>query len=222
MEGETNVKMFNPAKEIAHETTLEAVIWHRDAFKQLRTGAIVGVPIEKLTDDELTQNKARALSLIVSAQREMITISRPVIKAREYNRWQKRERAKKQSRIASRQQGKEITDKQKKTPFEEEKNDYNKLLEILDFLVLCEQQIIRADKTKSAADDFVIKISRADGEKLELTENFFDMRDALEDSFEEINELMIRHKIVSGGLEEDEEFTYRENEQEAIRRIVEA
>jgi hypothetical protein len=94
MEGDANVKMFNPAKEIAHETTLEAVIWHRDAFKQLRTGEIKGIGNEKLTDDEITMNKARAMSLIVSAQREMITISRPIIKSREYHRWEKKERAK--------------------------------------------------------------------------------------------------------------------------------
>jgi RNA recognition motif-containing protein len=111
---------------------------------------------------------------------------------------------------------------QRKVTFEAEDNDYNKILEILKFLVICEGKIINAERTKTVADDFVIKVNRGDADKLELTDNFFEMRDALEDSFEEINELMIRHKIVSGGLEEDEEYTYRENEQEAIRRIVEA
>jgi hypothetical protein len=41
-------------------------------------------------------------------------------------------------------------------------------------------------KTKKLDDDFIRKVSRGDCEKLELTDNFFEMRDALEDSFETI------------------------------------
>ena len=34
--------------------------------------------------------------------------------------------------------------------------------------------------------------------------------------------LMLTNKIVSAGIEEDEEATYKEKEEEAVRRVVEA
>ena len=48
------------------------------------------------------------------------------------------------------------------------------------------------------------------------------MLDELENSYEQIYLLMLTNKIVSAGVEEDDEMTYKEKEQEAIRRAVEA
>jgi hypothetical protein len=42
----------------------------------------------------------------------------------------------------------------------------------------------------------------------------------LESSYEQIYLLMLTNKIVSAGIEEDEEMTYKEKEQEAVRRMV--
>jgi len=44
----------------------------------------------------------------------------------------------------------------------------------------------------------------------------------LEESFETIYGLLLKHKIVSNGLDEDEERTNRELEEEMIKRVVEA
>ena len=48
------------------------------------------------------------------------------------------------------------------------------------------------------------------------------MLDDLETTYEKIYLLMLTNKIVSAGIEEDEELSYKELEDEAIRRIAEA
>jgi hypothetical protein len=48
------------------------------------------------------------------------------------------------------------------------------------------------------------------------------MLDDLEQSYEQIYLLMLTNKIVSSGIEEDEELSYKEKEEEAIKRVVEA
>jgi len=44
----------------------------------------------------------------------------------------------------------------------------------------------------------------------------------LENSYEQVYLLMLINKIVSAGLEEDEELTYKQKEEEAVRRTIEA
>jgi hypothetical protein len=97
-------------------------------------------------------------------------------------------------------------------------------MEWLEFLRHCEQAIIIADKTKSVDDDFIVtKVDNNSGEeKNELTRNFYDMLEDLESSYEQIYLLMLTNKIVSAGIEEDEELSYKEKEEEFINRIVNA
>lgn len=202
------VKTFNPGKEIAKEIILEVLIRHRDCLKQARTGELVGVPIEKLKDNIRKLNQVRALNLIISAQKEMITISRPIIYSRSIYKWKKKYKEEQE---------------QKEHPFEKEDNDYNKLMYWKNFLKHCEESILIAEKTATLEDDFMITKVNADGEEVnELTKNFYEMMDDLESSYEQIYLLMLTNKIVSAGIEEDEELTYKEKEQEAIRRLVEA
>lgn len=201
------VKTFNPAKEISKEITLDILIRHRDALKQARTGELVGIPMDKIDDNSRKLNQVRALNLIVAAQREMITISRPIIWFRSTQKWKKKYKEEKE---------------QEENPFEKEQNDYNKLMEWLGFLRECENAILVAERTKSKDDDFMIVRQKTDGDVNELTQNFYDMVDDLESSYEQIYLLMLTNKIVSAGIEEDEEMTYKEKEQEAIRRVVEA
>ena len=75
---------------------------------------------------------------------------------------------------------------------------------------------------KRIDDDFLVQKQTQDGEVFELTKNFYDMVEDLEGSYEQIYLLMLTNKIVSAGIEEDEEMTYKEKEKEAIRRVVEA
>lgn len=204
-----DLKVFNPNKEISKEITLEILIRHRDALKQARTGELVGISIENIKDNDRKMNQARALNLVISSQREMITVSRPIIYFASLQKWRKKNKT---------------DEDMEKNPFENEINDYNKLIEWKEFLKSCEQAILIADKTKSFDDDFIVtKVDNNSGEeKWELTNNFYDMLEDLESSYEQIYLLMLINKIVSAGIEEDEELSYKEKEEEMIRRVVEA
>lgn len=202
-----DLKVFNPQKEVSREITLEVLVRHRDALKQARTGEVLGIDKEKISDNERRFNQVKALNLIISAQREMITISRPIIFFRSQNSWKKNYKTEQE---------------QKEHPFDKFICDYNSLLEHLEFLKFCSSMIIQADRTEDKKDDFLMSRQTEDGEIFELTENFYDMLDELETTYEKIYLLMLTNKIVSAGIEEDEELTYKEQENEAIRRVVEA
>jgi len=203
-----DLKVFNPNKEISKEITLEILIRHRDALKQGRTGELVGVSMEKISDNDRKMHQARALNLIIAAQREMITTSRPIIFFASMQKWKKKYKEEKE---------------QEEHPFEKESHDYSKMMEWLDFLRQCEGVLIAADKTKSIDDNFMITVTKNNSaeEVNELTRNFYDMLEDLENSYEQIYLLMLTNKIVSAGIEEDEELTYKEKEEEFINRIVE-
>ena len=202
-----DIKVFNPNKEISKEITLEVLIRHRDSFKQARTGEIVGVPMDKIDDNTRKLSQVRALNLIISAQKEMITISRPIIHFGSLKKWEKKYKK---------------DEEREKNPFDKEDNDYNRLMGWLNFLKNCEKAILEAERTKSLDDDFMVARQKQEGIFNELTENFYEMLDDLESSYEQIYLLMLTNKIVSSGIEEDEELSYKEKEQEAIRRLVEA
>lgn len=202
-----DLKVFNPNKEISIEITLEILIRHRDALKQARTGELKGVSIDKLSDNERKLNQVKALSLIISAQREMITASRPIIYFRSTKKWERQNRD---------------IEEDKKIPFEKDENDYNKMLEWLEFLKKCEEDLLKAEKTRRLDDDFLVKKSTAEGEVYELTTNFREMLEDLEHSYEQIYLLMLINKIVSAGIEEDEYQTHQELAEEARRRIIDS
>jgi len=202
-----DIKVFNPNKEISKEITLEILIRHRDALKQARTGELPGIPMDKIKDNDRKINQVRALNLIIAAQREMITTSRPIIWFRSMKKWEK--------------QYKEDEERDN-NPFSEYKSDYKDLMEWLDILRECENAILNAEKSKTKDDDFMIVRQKTEGDFNELTPNFYEMLEDLESTYEQIYLLMLTNKIVSAGIEEDEEMSYKEKEAEAIRRVVEA
>jgi len=204
-----DIKIFNPNKEISKEITLEILIRHRDALKQARTGELLGIPMDKIKDNDRKMYQARALNLIIAAQREMVTVSRPIVFFTSTQKWKKKNRK---------------DEDKDKNPFEKEENDYKSLMTWLNFLRLCEKAIIIADKTRSLDDDFMVtKVNGNSGEeKNELTENFYEMLEDLEGSYEQIYLLMLKNKIVSAGIEEDDEMTYKEKEAEMVKRVEEA
>ena len=57
---------------------------------------------------------------------------------------------------------------------------------------------------------------------MELTNNFFEMLDELENSYEKIYLLMLTNKIVSAGIEEDEELSYKDIEDEGKKRVLDS
>lgn len=203
-----DIKVFNPNKEISKEITLEILIRHRDALKQARTGELPNTPMNDIRDNDRKMNQARALNLIISAQREMITASRPIIFHTSSAKWKKKYKEE---------------EEQTAHPFDKEENDYKKIMNWLEFLRACEKSILNAERSKTLDDDFLVTKTNSLGEEVnELTDNFYEMIEDLESSYEQIYLLMLTNKIVSAGIEEDEEMTYKEKEAEAIRRVVEA
>jgi len=200
-----DLKVFNPSREISREITLEILIRHRDALKQARTGELKDMSVEKMQDNERKMNQVRALNLIIAAQREMITASRPIVFFRSTKKWERSYKTE---------------DEKQDNTFAKQENDYNNLLEWLEFLKSCEEAILEAQNTKRLDDDFLIIKKTRDGDVYELTKNFRDMLDDLEESYEQINLLMLTNKIISSGIEEDEELSYKEKEEEAINRVV--
>tara|TARA_R110002110_G_scaffold70202_2_gene188634 strand:+ start:1698 stop:2318 length:621 start_codon:yes stop_codon:yes gene_type:complete len=206
MADEGDIKVFNPNKEISREITLEILTRHRDAMKQARIGEVSGV--ESIPNPNQRKfNQVRALNLIISSQREMITISRPIIYFRSMQKWRKTHKAE---------------EDQIKFPFEEFECDYLKLKDWLGLLKACQQDILSAERSKSLEDDYMITREGEEGDINELTTNFYEMLDELESAYEQIFLLMLVNKIVSAGIEEDEELSYKDKEKEAIRRVVDA
>lgn len=204
---EQDIKVFNPNKEISIEITLQILIRHRDAMTQARTGEIFENTLDKIKDNQRKFNQVRALNLIISIQKDMIGISRPIINFRSMQKW--RTKYKK-------------TEERDANLFEDFECDYSKLLGFRETLKFFENEIIEADKTKRIDDDFILEKINEDGKYYELTKNFYDMLEELEDSYEQIYLLMLINKIVSAGIEEDEELTYKEKETEMVRRIEDA
>ena len=205
MEHIGEVNTFNPAKDWAREGTLNFLIRHRDASNMARDGYLYG-QIEP-SGEEKPFNKVKGLSKMISVQREMILHSLSTVKIRCLSFWQKKN---------------QTEEDQQKNPFEKEDNDYFKLLFIKKILLEAELDIAEAAKTRRKEIDYVVDYN-ADGKiKHKLTNKYFEMLEGLEGTYEEINLIMLKHKIISAGIEEDEVKTYKEQEQEAIRRIVEA
>jgi len=203
------VSVYNPAKQISDQVTGKTVIMHDAAMKLARTGIPEILNDKPLTSNERVNLRFKGLQEVISLQQSMITnIARPIIRINCLTQWQNKNR----------------NDKEKQdNPFENEENDYNELIGILYFLDGCEQKIITAKKTKKLDDDFIWEKTNHEGEVvLELTSNFFELFKELEESFEAIYGLLLKHKIVSSGLNEDEERTNRELEEEMIKRVVEA
>lgn len=199
------IKVFNPDKDVAREVTLNILIRHRDATHQAREGVIPGQP-EPLTDQRII-NKVRGLYKMISAQREMINISRPIVKHNCFIKWKKSNPEEKD---------------QKEKPFENEDNDYKKLMIIKDILGQAEQDMITAEQTSSTKDDYIKEIMIEGKRRLALTQKYFDTMDGLEGTYEKIDIIMLTHKIISAGIEEDEIQTYKEQEKLAIERVVNA
>jgi len=106
-------------------------------MKQARTGDRIGV--EEQPTNARKMNQVRALNLIISAQREMITVSRPIIY------------------LGVCRSGRNHRNllRMKLQLLWEHKNDYNDMLYLLSILKACELDIIEAERTKMIEDDFV-------------------------------------------------------------------
>lgn len=199
--------VFNPDKDIARDITLDVIVRHRDSMYQAREGYINEQDLKILNDRDLKLNRVRGLYKVIAAQRGMISISRPVVRHNCYIKWNKK-----------------YTNEEDQTanPFEDQKNDYSELIELAEFLTFAELDLSRAETTRSKDDDYLHEKITNEGAIYVLTQKYYDLINDLEDTYEKIYLIMLRNKIVTAGIGEDEVKTYREQEEEAIRRVAEA
>lgn len=207
MEGKNEVQVFNTAKKESDEIVFPIIEGHRYAIRQGRTGELKDTPLEKIDKDQRKLNRVKALHLIISCQKDMIQIARPTVRWNTLKAWEKKYKK---------------DNEREENPFEKADNDYNKLIEIKGFLSFFDSEIMKAEKSTSKEDDFLISGQGDGGMESELTQNFYEMFGELEDTYEEVYIILIKHKIVSAGISEDEEMDYKEKETEAVRRLVEA
>lgn len=210
---EGELKTMQSGKEIDLNTTLPAFIDFRDALRQAKTG-IIPNSIKEFTDNEKRLNQVRGLSLLISAQETLITLARSQIEYRSKQKWLKKNK--------DLDEDKQEQFLEKEIPVENMKYDYSKLMFWNDFLIECRQAILNAEKTTQKEDDFMI-VEQINGEEIaRLTDNFWDMLKDLQTSFSEIHLLMMINKVISSGVEQDEELTYQEQEKLFIERVREA
>ena len=203
VENAGEVKLFNTAKQESEHIVFPIIESHKFASSQARTGELRETPIEKINKNERKLNRVKALHLIISSQKDMIQIARPTVRYKSLKDWEKKFK------------GEERED----TPFEKVDNDYNKLMKIRKLLDFFDSEIMKAEKSATKDDDFLIEIHGEEEVGLELTQNFYEMFNELEDTYEDVYLVLIKHKIVSAGISEDEELTYKEQEQAFIERM---
>jgi len=209
MENSGELNLWNPDKQISEQITLRNLIIHNNAMRLSRTG--VGELDSEKPNNLNDRNTLRfkGLNDVISAQQILVGNALPIVESNDRNNWNKKNKE----------------DEQKEeNKFEEENNDFNELNAIMDFLDGCEQKIITAARTKSLDDDYLLeKQDNSTGEIImNLSKNFFDMLKEMQESYREIYGVLLRHKIVSNGIQVDEELEDKQKEEEAMRRIVEA
>jgi len=205
---EGEVKNFNPNKDIAKELVLELLLKHRDAVFQANFGYKPGEE-EPRDDNKRIKKQSAALRDIIGSQKMIIDlIAIPNITKNCEARWKKKYK----------------TDEERKNnPFENHQNDLTELNFWREFVLDCHQKMKKADLSPTLDDDFMITKMNSDGEEENhLTQNFSDMYDDLMISYDKVYGLLITNKIVGQGLEESEELSYKEQEEELIRRVVDA
>lgn len=207
MDNTGEVKMFNTAKKESDEIVFPIIEGHKFAISQARTGELRDVPIENINKNQRKLNRVKALHLIISYQKDMIQIARPTVRYKSFKEWEKKN-------------GK--AEEKDKTTFEECENDYNKLMKLRKLLDFFDAEIMKADKSATKDDDFLVEIHGHEGVESELTQNFYEMFNELEDTYEDVYIILIKHNIVSAGISEDEEMSYKEKEAEMVRRVAEA
>lgn len=200
------IQRFNASKEIANQRDVKLIMNHVIALRQARTGETPVKNIYEMKNNEKKMNQVRGLNQTIQAQRDLISISRSLVRAKSENFWKKQYNK----------------DEREEHPFEEYECDYKRLMYIRAKLEACEMDILEAEKTATIKDDFLVKRNTDDGEEFFLTDNFREMLKELEDSYEELESIMYRNGVISSGMEYDEERTNRELEDEFLRRGKEA
>lgn len=208
MAEESELKTFNASGVIAKERDVKLVLWHTYAMRQVLSGEIEGEENNKITSNTRIMNQFDGLKKVIAIQKLLISTFTANVRFASFEKWKKSANNENQ---------------EKEVPFDKFECDYNKLKKIKKILIACQKDILEAKRTKKLDDDFVWeKIDENGNIKYELTQNFYDMAEVLDDTWEEINLILLTNKCISAGIEVNEELTYKEQEEEMKRRVVEA
>jgi len=208
------LKTMQSGKEIDLNTTVPAMIDFFNALRQAKTGNIPGDE-KKYNTNQRKLNQVQALNLLISTQETLITLASGQVEHRSRRKYEI--------------DNKNKTEEDEIESFEENiedldniKYDYNKLRYWIVFLGACRQEIIKAEKSKTREDDFLLS-EQFDGEEVyRLTTNFWEMLADLEFCFKSIHQILMVNKVIASGVEENEELTYRELEEAFKTRVMEA
>lgn len=196
------IKTYNADKYIAIERDLPLVIGLMKAFRQVRTGETPDKNLSDMTDKEKIFNKVSGLILVIHSLNALILLGWTKIETPCRRKW-------------------ELSKMENKPKFEDEKNDFNDLMSYRELLDMCEQDIIKADLTKSVSDDFYLKKINSYGEEeYVLTKNYYNMRKILEEVWPKIEYLLYKYAVLSQGFIKDEDLSEKQKEEELKRRIL--
>lgn len=210
MAEENNIKsnIINPQKQISEGVVFDLILKHKNAMYKSYFGQNIGDD-EDISDNQRIENQVTSLREMISSQILIIDLAARATIQRNckvsYNKKYKTD------------------EERKENLFENEENDFKELIKWRDFLSNCLQDLRTADATKSVDDDFKkTKINSQGEEEKFLTNNFYEMRDDLAATYEEIYGLLIDHEIVARKGQEDEDVSYREQEELFLERFKEA
>lgn len=202
------IKTHVPDRGIS-EITLRNLERYDDAALLAKTGMPSDPNFAPRNYNEKTLNRFEGLNLMISLQQHIIsTNNMATVEKNCYNTWNRKYK---------------LEEKKRDNLFGDEDNDINELKAILLFLNTCEQKIEISRRTKTQKDDFYLEKEDSFGKKtIELTDHFFKMNNELIDSYRSIYTILLDHKIVTLGNEEDKDVTEDEKEKEVRRRILQA
>ena len=196
------IKTYNADKYIAIERDLVLIVNLMKAFRQARTGETPVKSVYEMNDNEKIFNKVSGLTLVIHSMKDLVLLGWTKVKTPCLRKW-------------------DMNKDENKVPFEEEDNDFNKLMYIRGLLKACEEDIREADLTPSLDDDFMLEKTDNNGEKvMMLTKNYFEMLDVLEETWPQIEYFLYRYAVLSQGFIKDEDITEKEKEEELKRRIL--
>ena len=202
-----DLKTFNAAKEIAHHRDLSLMINYMHATIQARTGSTSLKSHLEMTNKEKRLSQVKGLLAMIHADRDLVQLSRWRVRRKGETDWSKKN---------------PTPEDKAANPLEDFDCDYKNLMIIKEKLMACEKDIIHADITPTLKDDFIAKRDIDGEEQWDLTDNFHEMMEELEDIYEELEGIMYINEIISTGLQQDEELTYKEQELAFIERVQDA
>jgi hypothetical protein len=175
-----------------------------------RTGQPSNAEDRPLNHNQKLDNQYEGLKTTISCQQHLLSGNcLSVIRTNCKNKWKKKFKTE---------------EDRNENPFEEEDNDFNELEAIYKVLNEIDKKILTSEKTPSYDDDFIWRNkTNNDGNNVfELSPNFKLAQDEIRDTFGAIYDIFIENDIVTNKNNEDDEITYKEQEQSFIDRVKDA